>query len=150
MPRLGQPNPSLLFDDPSLIYGEANFNTIGWLIQKIKYKYGVPGTNFTPEEGILQRPNEGIFVDIGSGTGKAVIAAYATHNFKTLYGIEILEGLHNTALELLELFQLEVRVCNDVKCRRSKNLEKHVANNSWMLRQNNAFPTLAKEKVEEV
>jgi hypothetical protein len=37
--------------------------------------------------------NDGIFYDLGSGTGKPVIAMSLMHNFKKLIGIEFLENL---------------------------------------------------------
>jgi tRNA G46 methylase TrmB len=42
----------------------------------------------------------GKFVDIGSGSGKAVFAAALLHKFDDCVGIEILEGLHNLAEEV--------------------------------------------------
>jgi hypothetical protein len=72
----------------SLIYGEIQFDTFALVIEKIKLKYGG-----------LQKPG-GVFVDIGSGTGKPVLAAILMHEFDKVIGIEILSGLHYLSLEL--------------------------------------------------
>ena len=37
--------------------------------------------------------NEGIFYDLGSGTGKAIIAMSLMHKFKKVIGLEYLENL---------------------------------------------------------
>jgi hypothetical protein len=44
----------------------------------------------------------GIFYDLGSGTGKAVIAAAMNHNFSACYGIEILESLYDSSVVVKE------------------------------------------------
>lgn len=46
--------------------------------------------------------NEGKFVDIGAGIGKAVFAAALSHDFSKVVGIEILSGLHAASLKVLE------------------------------------------------
>ena len=44
-----------------------------------------------------------VFTDIGSGTGRLVFAAAALHpGFELCRGVEVLEGIHNVALETLE------------------------------------------------
>lgn len=43
-----------------------------------------------------------VFTDIGSGTGRLVLAAAALHPWKLCRGLEVLEGIHNVALETLE------------------------------------------------
>jgi SAM-dependent methyltransferase len=43
----------------------------------------------------------GIFIDLGSGTGKASVIAALNSNFKSCIGIEILSSLHQMALESL-------------------------------------------------
>lgn len=50
----------------------------------------------------LSDSNEGKFVDIGSGVGKAVFAAALYHNFSKVVGIEILSGLHQASLGVFE------------------------------------------------
>ncbi|GAB5371398.1 hypothetical protein AAMO2058_001576500 [Amorphochlora amoebiformis] len=51
------------------------------------------------------KPNPGeTFYDLGSGTGKAVIAAHLLEDFKQVHGIELLEGLHKSAVDILNKF----------------------------------------------
>jgi len=71
----------------SLVYGEVSFlslATVFWKFLDLK-----PG---------------GIFYDIGSGCGRAVIAASLLHNFKRCHGVECLEKLHNAALGVLTTY----------------------------------------------
>jgi hypothetical protein len=72
----------------TLVYGEIEFASYARAINMIK-------TSF---DG-MQTPG-GVFVDFGSGTGKAVLAAALLHRFDRCVGIEILENLHKAALEL--------------------------------------------------
>jgi hypothetical protein len=53
---------------------------------------------------IPQKVKTGRFYDIGSGTGRAVIAARLTQDFQNCIGIEILSGLHKQALRRVVLF----------------------------------------------
>jgi len=46
--------------------------------------------------------NEGTFLDLGSGSGKAVLAAAFSGYFSSCIGVEILEPLHNLASQALE------------------------------------------------
>ena len=41
-----------------------------------------------------------VFIDLGSGTGRGVLAAAALFPFARLIGMEILEGLHGAALDV--------------------------------------------------
>ncbi|CAN0305891.1 unnamed protein product, partial [Phaeothamnion confervicola] len=43
----------------------------------------------------------GAFYDLGSGTGKPVVAAAICHAFSKAVGIEILEGLHHASVEVV-------------------------------------------------
>lgn len=88
---------------PSLVYGEITFETFGTVIEKIKKVYGLPNVGSSGDDGVLQRSG-GIFYDLGSGTGKPVIAAAVCHNFDVCYGIEILEGLYSISLDALSTY----------------------------------------------
>ena len=57
-----------------------------------------------------QKSCEGrVFCDIGSGTGRLVVAAAALYPGWILYkGIEILEGIHKVALENLEKCRTDI------------------------------------------
>lgn len=52
-----------------------------------------------------QQRNDGddlVFCDMGSGTGRLVLAAAAWHEWKLCRGIELLEGIHDQAVEKFE------------------------------------------------
>jgi SAM-dependent methyltransferase len=51
---------------------------------------------------------KGRFLDLGSGTGKAVLLAAMLHPFESCVGVEVLSGLHETSMELLERFNTVV------------------------------------------
>ncbi|OGK25231.1 hypothetical protein A3C25_04265 [Candidatus Roizmanbacteria bacterium RIFCSPHIGHO2_02_FULL_38_11] len=51
----------------------------------------------------------GVFYDLGSGTGKAVILASLFGNFSKLVGIEIIKGLYHTSKNILARFDPEVK-----------------------------------------
>lgn len=89
--------------DPNLVYGEVTFETMGILIEKIKKVYGKPYQGSSGPQGFLQGRG-GIFYDLGSGTGKAVIGAAILHNFDVCYGIEYLEGLYSLSLDALNAY----------------------------------------------
>jgi len=50
----------------------------------------------------------GIFVDLGSGTGKAVFVASMLHEFEQVKGIEVLEALCNQSKEILHKYKNRV------------------------------------------
>lgn len=94
----------LQLTDPSLVYGEISFNSFAAALLKIKYKYGLPGVGNSPMVGGIMQRDGGIFVDIGGGTGKALVAASIIHNFEHAYSIELLEGLHTLAVDIISNF----------------------------------------------
>lgn len=66
------------------------------------YTYGE--ITFIPFVGILDlipRVSDGVFYDLGSGTGKAVLTAALFGNFKEVIGIESLAALHREARKAL-------------------------------------------------
>ena len=65
--------------------------SIGEAFYNIKNNYG----------GIL----DGAFYDLGSGTGKGCLTAALLHPFEESIGIEILDGLYNTSVELNETYE---------------------------------------------
>jgi len=69
----------------SLTYGELDVKFMHQLLNKVKADYGP----FYPKKGT--------FLDLGSGAGKACVAAGLLHPFEKVVGIETLEGLHGTA-----------------------------------------------------
>ena len=88
------------FKETTLVYGEISFEAFGIIIEKIRKIYGRQDTGSSGEYGVLQGRG-GVFVDLGSGTGKAVTAAAVLHNFDQCIGIEKLEGLYSISLEML-------------------------------------------------
>ena len=89
--------------DASLVYGEITFETFAIVMEKIKMVYGLPFANSCGPAGMLQSRG-GIFYDLGSGTGKPVIAAAICHNFDVCYGIEVLEGLYSMSLDAMNIY----------------------------------------------
>lgn len=77
----------MLNKDTNLVYGEVEFDSFVDILSKIDVK---PGSKF---------------LDLGSGTGKAVYAAAMLRDFAHVCGIEYLESLHNTAVKLLPKFE---------------------------------------------
>ncbi len=65
-----------------LLYGELPFETCQKIIEHINPK-----------------PN-GVFFDLGSGTGRVVLAFHLLFNFRKCIGVELLQGLHNKACEI--------------------------------------------------
>ncbi|CAM9408534.1 unnamed protein product, partial [Ectocarpus fasciculatus] len=63
-------------------YGEIEFSSFFKILRK-----------FRPTNG-------GKFYDLGSGTGKAVLAARLVCDFDCCIGIELLESLHSQAVEV--------------------------------------------------
>lgn len=84
----------------TLVYGEISFEAFAITLEKIKKIYGRPDVGMSGPNGVMQQTRVGIFYDLGSGTGKPVIAAAIMHNFALCCGIEILEGLHTISIEI--------------------------------------------------
>jgi SAM-dependent methyltransferase len=74
-------------DTSNFLYGELPFQTFKSIIEKINPKA------------------DGTFFDLGSGTGRVTLEALLITNFKKIVGIELLDGLHNKALEIKEKFE---------------------------------------------
>ena len=90
--------------DSTLVYGEVTFKALGTVLEKIKKVYGLPNVGSSGVEGFLQEGQRGVFYDLGSGTGKPVVAAAIAHTFDVCYGIEILEGLYSISLDVLNAY----------------------------------------------
>ena len=83
----------------SLIYGEIEFDPFSEALKKIEKEYG----GLRSQDGKLR------FVDLGSGTGKAVFAAALCHPFEVCSGVEIVKSLHDIAVKMLKDFEKNVR-----------------------------------------
>lgn len=73
--------------DSTLTYGEIDFISIGEVFLTIESRFG-------------GMPKGGVFYDLGSGTGKGVVAAALLGNFSVCRGIELLEGLFNISVSI--------------------------------------------------
>ncbi|OMJ96226.1 hypothetical protein SteCoe_186 [Stentor coeruleus] len=76
----------------SLTYGEIEFRSFAELFYTIESRYG----------GL---PQGGIFYDLGSGSGKGILAAALLGNFQECKGIEILDSLHNLCEKLISEYE---------------------------------------------
>ena len=82
---------------PHLRYAEVGLDPIKACLEKIQDTYGKPGVGHSGPKGRLQVEGEGVFYDLGSGMGKACVAAAICFPFKKCVGYERLEGLHALA-----------------------------------------------------
>jgi hypothetical protein len=78
----------------SLVYGEISYSAMYELVKTLKSKGYLAGT-------------EDLFLDLGSGVGKAVLMAALLHPFQRCVGFEVLPELHQMAEELLRKCQTE-------------------------------------------
>jgi Histone methylation protein DOT1 len=78
-------------DSTTLVYGEISFEAFVIILSLIKRKWGLP--------------KDGTFTDLGSGTGKPVVAAALQHNFQLCQGVEILEGLYTTSVQIQKMWE---------------------------------------------
>ena len=77
-------------DKTSLVYGEIEFRPFVDVLQQ------------------LQVPTGAKFVDLGSGCGKAVLAASLVVDFEELHGVEVLSALYDASDSVVSIFrQLE-------------------------------------------
>ncbi|OWZ04448.1 hypothetical protein PHMEG_00023646 [Phytophthora megakarya] len=85
------------FISMSLVYGEIAFVPFKVVLDVLKRWHHV-----------LTKPG-GTFLDIGSGSGKAVFAAALLHDFDACYGIEVLEGLHAISQDVLQRWEKSIK-----------------------------------------
>lgn len=81
----------------TLVYGEIAFGPFKSVFDVLKRWHHV-----------LVRPG-GVFLDIGSGSGKAVFGAALIHDFDACYGIEILGNLHAISEDVLQIWERKVK-----------------------------------------
>ncbi|GMO57919.1 MAG: methyltransferase [Rickettsiales bacterium] len=73
--------------------------------------------------------NAKVFYDLGSGIGNAVIGSYLTGEFEKCIGIELLDSLHKTSLEVKEkLVKIDAKAKNDVQFIHSNILDADFSN----------------------
>lgn len=87
-----------------LRYAEVGFDPIKDTLAKIQDGLGRPDVGSCGPRGVLQVEGEGVFYDLGSGIGKAVLAAALCFPFARCVGYERLEGLHTLAVAVGEAF----------------------------------------------
>lgn len=87
-----QARNKLAYHDKSYTYGEVTPEAMYKILTKIKY------------------PGGGIFYDLGSGTGKAVLLAALLSSFSECKGVEILKDLNDTAKSVSSRFESEMKV----------------------------------------
>lgn len=63
----------------------------------------------------MKESGQGVYYDIGSGTGKPVFAAALLHSFKRAVGIEILKSLHDAAVQTLSFWNQYISAQSDKK-----------------------------------
>ena len=97
--------------------------SLGNVIAKIKQVYGLPNVCYSGTNGVLQGSG-GVFYDLGSGTGKPVLAATILHDFSECVGIEYLEGLFSVSQELLGVY-------NDRILPKMEKRERATRKSSW-------------------
>lgn len=73
--------------DSTLTYGEIDFTSIGEVFETIRSRFKC-------------LPSQGVFYDLGSGTGKGVAAAALLCPFTECRGIELLEGLFSISASI--------------------------------------------------
>lgn len=66
----------------NLTYGEIEYSSIAEIFESIK-----------EEHCVFLKPG-GIFVDLGSGLGKGVLAGALIHEFEEWVGVEVLDDLY--------------------------------------------------------
>eukprot|EP00359_Climacostomum_virens_P001500 CAMPEP_0204898926 /NCGR_PEP_ID=MMETSP1397-20131031/1557_1 /ASSEMBLY_ACC=CAM_ASM_000891 /TAXON_ID=49980 /ORGANISM="Climacostomum Climacostomum virens, Strain Stock W-24" /LENGTH=243 /DNA_ID=CAMNT_0052066817 /DNA_START=2917 /DNA_END=3648 /DNA_ORIENTATION=+ len=81
-------------EDHTLTYGELDFISFAETFEVIKRECG-------------QLKPGGLFVDLGSGTGKGVIAGALLNDFAECWGIELLNGLFTISEQLKETYDRE-------------------------------------------
>jgi SAM-dependent methyltransferase len=131
----------------SLVYGEVGFEAIRMVLQQLP-------------------TNRGIFYDLGSGTGRAVFAAATLCEFEQIRGLEILQSLHQAALQILAKYKaLQPTRASKIQLKRAdilksnwddgdvvfanstcfdEKLMKDIGNRGAMLKQGAYFITLTK------
>lgn len=99
-----------------LIYGEFDIDFLGILLERSwgHYLEGIKGddNDINRQQSSMTPWSNKTFCDIGSGAGRLVIAAAALYpEWKLCRGLEILEGLHNMSLLVVDncLYEKEKR-----------------------------------------
>ena len=79
-----------------------------------------------------------VFIDLGSGKGRAVLQAALHYPFRTAYGVELSELLHEIAEGNLQRIRRRLR-CQDVRLVRSDVLHFYIPTDVTVVFLNNPF-----------
>ena len=79
-----------------IIIDIQSFRSVAYIIEYIKSEFG-------------DQLKEGNFYDLGSGSGKGVIAAALIHPFKKCIGIELLNSLYNISEENRKKYEENIK-----------------------------------------
>ncbi len=84
-----------------LLYGEVPFAVWREIVEKTNPK------------------KDGVFFDLGSGTGRVVMESHIVFDFKKSIGVELLKGLHDKACEVKDKFDkfVKPKILNQLKDR---------------------------------
>mmetsp|Transcript_21682 Transcript_21682/g.53076 ORF Transcript_21682/g.53076 Transcript_21682/m.53076 type:complete len:507 (+) Transcript_21682:302-1822(+) len=96
-------------ENKSFTYGEVEFVSFCEILRCAKPK-----------------PGE-IFYDLGSGTGKAIVAAHLLESFKECHGVELLDGLHKVAQNVIDIFSKDKKLWKNAEVNPSKHCFVHHA-----------------------
>lgn len=81
---------------------------------------------------IVQKSNakrDGVFFDLGSGTGRVVMQSYMLFDFKKVIGVELLQGLHQKSMQVKDRFDKDV----------AHRISQKIANREMVLLHKNIF-----------
>lgn len=96
-------------EDPpqEFVYGEFDIGFFAQVLDHAAMYYpndkSSPGDGTSSVDGSSSSPwKDKVFCDLGSGTGRLVLAAAALHPWKLCRGIELLDGIHQEATGILK------------------------------------------------
>jgi len=74
-----------------ILYGELPFQTWIEIVEQAQPK------------------KDGVFFDLGSGTGRIAMQSLLIHDFQKIVGVELLQPLHDKALEVRENYERQIK-----------------------------------------
>jgi SAM-dependent methyltransferase len=86
-----------------LTYGEFDFHFFAQVMDRAHHHYCRGGSDPSTAFATSKTWNDKIMMDIGSGTGRLVLGAAALYpEWKECRGVELLQGIHDVAVDKLE------------------------------------------------
>ncbi len=107
---------ALVLDEHQMLFNELYQHVDGFALSRqarkthdaIEYIYGeIDFSSFIALLSLVKPNKKTIFYDLGSGTGKAVIACAMVFDVQESHGIELLEPLHNIAYQQQQHYYLK-------------------------------------------